>query len=130
MPKYHPDHVRLMLSYAAPANSFGDRTLVLEAEFADSGDPIFRLPLLPGQFVDLMASRSVAVRSAVEVPRGPGPACQETDRVNRGDCDGGIREFAVTNQGICGQLRGDLIMLCANHAQHHADGIRIAGGLG
>lgn len=122
MPKYHPDHVRLMLSYAAPTVGLGHRMVVLEAEFADSGDPIFRLTLSPGQFADLMASRTVAVRSAVEVPRGPGPECQETNS-EHGDCDGRVRDYTVADGSVCGQLRGESVMLCANHAQYHGSKI-------
>ena len=71
-----PDAVRLKLALSA-TDVFDDGVpphVLIDAERADNGDPLYRLTLTAEQFTNLLASRFVVAESRVKLPTHASPA--------------------------------------------------------
>lgn len=124
MTRTHPDDVQLILTFAKDAAGNVVR-VDIDAAHAATGDDLFRCSMTPGQYARMAASGVTRVRSSVRVPRpGTEPECGEDNTSAHGDCDGRVREYTVTAGSVCGQVRGEAILLCAGHATFHGRHIR------
>jgi hypothetical protein len=122
--QFHPDDVRLMLSYPHSTTGSHPRRVDIEAERASDGVPLFRLSLSADDFANLMASRGVVARSWTRAgqafcpdPADHEPPCEETQHDTRGDCNGKVRAYEAFVSEVLGHRKGDTLHLCAAHAQ-------------
>lgn len=132
MNRHGPNHIRISLTHCAPTRyNSGERYVEIEAEHADGGEAVLRVRFTPEQFAELMASKSIVVRSDTPVPGAPAytPApCASPSPDTYGDCDGRVREYRVLRDMVWGKIRDDRIDLCLHHARHHGTKVQAVQG--
>jgi hypothetical protein len=112
-----------------------DGEVVVGFELPAYGVPPTRFVLRPGLrtgcdvvlMIDGMPHRATAI---IEVVGSvcPDPSdhlreCDENDHDTYGDCDGDVREYVVWSP-VADKRAGDVVLLCASHAQQHGRHIR------